>query len=515
MRTSLVQSSFNAIKVIKQRDGAQTMRQRTLWSRQTGGGHSSGTLSMDPDDADEKQVLALLASGFEVSLDKDGSLKDVRAVDQQAFATLLQRRPDAAALFAPREPNTGLRPLALPDRLSVGQEFARKDQSGSVGALSSRMRVTALTDEVALVDVQVEGDGVRGGGQQAIRRRDGMPIEMQFELVRDAKDGQPATTVRVGANNMAYPPYMELGADVTMYQLHRDGVREALANPPFSTPSDDAGMYRLLPEKEGELSSWMMSPAALDQIDENLMFAVIKDYNASRPLIAMGGKIPDASPNGPGGDPLRPLVLAELHKATLLDASGRELPDLATTPVHRKIMFVDEYRTREKDTDFPFRLPLSTRAAQLTDLETIRLDVGVEAYAWSGSEAVPSGAQPADHGRLRITWTGPARVTFEQDRPPSDVRQGQWTVAVPMDAKGQQIPSAILETSAFVEENDPLRPPSLPPLDWTHRRMPMRQEIATAQPIAVLHLRHYHWEQVPRQWNLPNAKHMLPLTEQP
>lgn len=506
-RSSVAQSSFNAVLVTKQNDGAQTVRERILWSRQTGTGYSSGTLSMNPDDADEKQVLALLAGGVSATLDKDGSLRDVQAVDQQAYAALTQRRPEAAAMFGPQAPSTDLRPLTLPDSLSVGQEFTRKNSS-TFGVVTARMRVAALTDEVAMVDVTVEGDGVHGGGQQAIRRRDGMPIEMQVELVRDAKGDVPATTVQISAVNMAHPPEMEIGLDAGMYRLNRDVAREALAKPPFSAPSDDTNVYRRQPDKDGELAPWMMSTAILDQIDGHLLFGVIEERNASRPLIAMGGKMPGASSNGGGSDQLRPVVIAELRKATLLDASGRELPDLAAVLVHHKIMFMDEYRAMEKDTDFPFRLPLQTRAAQLTGLETIRLDVGVETYTWAGSETVNTGEQSKDRVGPRIMWTGPQRVTLEQARMPFGMPKGEWTIAVPLDAQGRQIPSASLETSAYLDEPDPQHPRTLPPLDWEHRRLPLRQEIATAQPIVALQLRHYHWEQVPREWQLRNARNM-------
>ncbi len=512
-RTSVAQSSFNAILVTKQGDGAQTVRERILWSRQTGTGYSSGTLRMNPDDADEKLVLGLLAGGVSATLDKDGSVSNVHAVDQQAFTALVQRSPEAAALFGPRESSTDLRPVTLPDQLRVGQEFTRKNPS-TFGLLTARMRVTALTDDVAMVDVTVEGNGVHGGGQQAIRRRDGMPIEMQFELVRDAKDEAPAATVQISAVNMAHPPEMEIGADAGMYRLNRDVSREALAKPPFSAQSDDARLYYLQPDKEGELAPWMLSTAILDQIDEHLFFGVIEDSKASRPIIAMGGKMPAASPSGGGSDPLRPVVMAELRKAMLLDASGRELPDLATVPVHRKIMFMDEYRAKETDMDFPFRLPLQTRAAQLTGLETIRLDVAVEIYTWAGSETVKAGEQSKVRVGARITWTGPQRVTLEQAKVPFGMPKGEWTIAVPLDAEGRQIPSASLETSAYVDERDPQHPQTLPPLDWEHRRLPLRQEIAAAQPIVALQLRHYNWEQVPREWKLRNAKHMKEPVQQ-
>ncbi|QEI06530.1 hypothetical protein FXN63_12330 [Pigmentiphaga aceris] len=512
----ITQRSFSGITVSKQSDGTQTMHQRTLWSRQVGNGSTSGTLGMDPDDTDGKQVLALLASGFNVTVDKDGGVKEIRAVDQQAFSALVQRRPEAAAMFTPQSSNAGLRPIALPDRLSVGQEFTRQDHAGSAGAVGARMRVTALTDDVAVVDVQVEGEGVSGGGQQAIRRQDGMPIEMQFELRREAKDGQPASTVRLSAINMAQPPELEIEADANMYRINTDFAKEAFAKPPFSAPSDDASLYRLITEKEGELAPWMLSPAALDQIDKHIYFGALDEHNTSRPVIAIGGKLPAVSSkevgnegaNGSDADRFGPFVMAQLHKATLLDAAGRELPGLTTVPVHAKIMFMDEYRKTELDADFPFRLPLQTRAEQLTSLETLRLDIGVEAYTWAGSETVKVGAQSKDNAQVRIKWTGPQRVTLEQNRTPFGTRQGKWTVAVPVDAEGRQIPSAIIEMASYLDNSDSPRQEDLPPLSWSHRTLPINQDIAASQPIAALQLRHYNWEQLQRQWNLRNARNV-------
>ncbi|QEI06529.1 hypothetical protein FXN63_12325 [Pigmentiphaga aceris] len=500
----VAQSSFSGITVSKQSDGALTTRQRTLWSWQAGGGSASGTLSLNPNDADDKQVLALLGSGFEASLNKDGSLKTLKAVDQSAFDSLVQAKPEAAAIFTSRDSSltSGVMPLTLPEQVRVGQEFVRQEQSGKFGTLSSRMRVTALTDEVALVDIELSGGGVQGGGQQAIRRRDGMPIELQFELTREADDKQPAISMQLTANNMAYSNYMTIGADATLYKTHRQALQRMLAKPPFSAQSDDPKVYRLQPASEADMPSWMLSTAALDAIEKGLSFGLDKDHNAHRPLIVLKGKMPGSSPASFRDAPTQPLLLAELRKATLMDASGRELPDLATIPTHRKILFMDSYRSTELDIDFPFRLPLQTRAAQLTELDTIRLDVGVETYALSGTETLKVGAQSKDNAQLRIEWLGPQRVTLAQTRGHMQTSKGTWTVAVPLDADGKQIPSAALLASAFVDQDDPQRPYVHAPLDWELRNVSSDSHIATAQPIAALQLRHYAWEQVPRQWNI-------------
>jgi len=507
--TSIKQSSFNAVRLNRQDDGTQTLRQRTLWWHQTGGDETLSTLRMDPERADDQALLAQLAGGFDVVLDKEGGAKDFRPVDPQAVATLAQRGPDAAATFAPRALNAGFRPLVLPDHPKVGQEFTQTEQSDSFGALSSHMRVTELTDEVALVDITVTGEGVHGGGQQVVRRRDGMPIEVQYELLREATAERPAASMQRIVNNMAHPPAMELGADAAAYRLNRDAAAATLAKPPFSVQTDDARLYYLVPEKAGELASWMLSQAALDKMEKGLMFALLDERYAARRSIVVGGKMPwPRSGSAPGQ--FSPFVLAQLHKVTLLDAAGRELPDLTLTPVYRKVMFADHFQIMEKDMDFPFRLPLQTRAAQLAGLETIRLDMRVETYTWAGSETVKVGDQPKDNPGARIAWTGPRRLTVEQDRTPSDVPTGMWTIAVPVDAQGQQIPSALFETSAYLEEKDPQHPQTVPPLDWSHRKLPMRQEMATLQPVAALQLRHYRWEQSPRQWTLPNARNMTP-----
>ena len=507
--TSITQSSFNAVRLNRLDDGTQTLRQRTLWWHQTGGDETLSTLRMDPERADDQALLAQLAGGFDVVLDKDGGAKDFRPVDSPAAATLAQRGPDAAATFAPRALNAGLRPLVLPDDPKVGQEFSRAEQSDRFGALNSQMRVTELTDDVALVDIKVTGEGVHGGGQQVVRRRDGMPIEVQYELVREATADTPAASMQRIVNNMAHPPAMELGADAAAYRLNRDAAAATLGKPPFSVQTDDARLYYLVPEKEGELASWMLSQAALDKMEEGLMFALLDERYAARRSIVMGGKKP-LPPSGSAPGQFSPFVLAELRKATLLDAAGRELPDLTPMPVYRKVMFVDHFQTMEKDMDFPFRLPLQTRAAQLAGLETIRLDMRVETYTWAGSETVQTGGQPKDNPAARIIWTGPRRLTVEQDRTPSEAPTGMWTIAVPMDAQGQQIPSAVFETSAYLEEKDPQHPQTVPPLDWSHRKLPMRQEMATLQPVAALQLRHYRWEQSPRRWTLPNARNMTP-----
>ena len=498
----LHQSGFHAVTVSRGEDGTQTVRKRTLWSKQTGGGRTSGTLTLDPADADERPQLALLASGFDVTLDKEGRALGMRAVDQQAFAAIAERRPELAQAFTPREDIADMRPLRLPDRLSVGHEVVREDTTPGLGRLTSRLRVSAVTDEAAVVDVQVHGRGVHGKGRQAIRRSDGMPIEMRLEMVTEALDGRPGTLVRFGATNMAYEPDLHTALDPETSLHHRDSTLQQLASPPFSAPADDAGVYQVAPEKEGQLAEWMLPEQALEDIEQSLLFAAVPDADGHRPWLAIGGEFGGRSPE------LAPMVLTKLRTVTLLDASGRPLPDVAPELALRRLMLVDRHRVRENDPMFPFRLPLNTTAAQLQGLETIRMEVDVEAYEWVGTEGVKAGAQSQRNPAARILWTSAQRLSIDQATPARAVREGLWTLAVPVDAEGREIPAAQLMAPGFSAHETASEANANEPLAWELRTLPMRNDIATAQPIAGLQLRHYRWKQVPRQWVLRNARNL-------
>jgi len=506
--SGLNQSGFHAVTLSPGDDGSQTVRKRTLWSKQTVSGRTSGTLTLDPANADEQQHLALLASGFEVTVDKEGRAQDMRAVDQKAFAAMAERRPELAQAFTPRENIADMRPLRLPDHLSVGHEVVREETTPRLGRLTSRLRVSAVTDEAAVVDVQVEGRGVHGKGRQAIRRRDGMPIEMRLELVTDASDGRPGTTVRFGATNMAHGPDLQSVLDPETYLHHRDSTLQQLASPPFSAPSDDAAVYQLAAEKEGQLAEWMLPEQALEGIETSLLFAAIPDAEGHRPWLAIGGQFGARSSEDVAAGILPPMVLTQLRSVALLDASGRALPDVAPQLALRRLMWVESHRVRENDPLFPFRLPLQTTAAQLQGLETIRMEVDVEAYEWVGTEGVKAGAHSQRNPAARILWTSAQRLSIDQAIPARAVREGLWTLAVPVDAEGREIPAAQLVAPGFSAQGTASGADANEPLAWELSTLPLRNDIATAQPMAGLQLRHYRWKQVPRQWTFRNARNM-------
>jgi hypothetical protein len=76
---------------------------------------------------------------------------------------------------------------------------------------------------------------------------------------------------------------------------------------------------------------------------------------------------------------------------------------------------------------------------------------------------------------------------------------GLWTVAVPLDAQGKEIPARQLSVLPLVIREvsalDEL------PLAWECRVVPYRVEIATQAPIHQVQLRHYLWTLEPRMWD--------------
>lgn len=499
-------SSFSAVTVTPGADGSQTVRQRTLWFGPAGAGSGSGSLALSPDDPQEQQVLAVIGSGFEMTVDAQGVARGVRAVDAPAFAALQARHPELADGMAPREQVAGLRPLRLPEGLAVGQEIVREEPSAQWGTLTSRLRVRALTDDVAVMDVGLEGMGVRGQGRQAVRRRDGMPVELRLELQTEARGGRPAATLRLNVTHLGDGPDLTQTSDADTYRQIRDDTLQALANPPFSAPSDDPGAYRPVRDKEGELADWMLPASALDKLEEQLLFAARPNANGHRPWLAIGGQFGVPPPGTTDDGVMPPMVVAHLRSVALLDAQGAALPGVAPVLTLRKLVAADRYRVNENEVMFPFRLPLQATAAQLRPLDAVRMAVDVEVYEWAEAERVAAGAQSQRNPDARIVWTAPQRLSIDQARPPATVREGLWTLAVPLDAQGREVPSASMLAPRYIDDPGARDPQAPLPLAREVGAMPLRIDIAAAQPIAAVQLRHYRWKQVPRTWTFQNAR---------
>ena len=513
---ALTQTAFNRVTRTRHRDGSTTMNMRALWSSENGFGQSGGTLALDPDDTQEGNLLALMAGGFDMRVERDGTVRDVRAVDQKAVAEIVAKMPEAERMLAMKDADFGMRPFPLPTRLQIGQQLVRRERSTQHGEVTTRMRVRALTDDVALMDVELEGEGITGTGRHALLRSDGTPIELRAQLRWGHTEDGTEMTHDIRLFRLSDEPDLDMTLDDDAHRDYLASVATMLTSPPFSAVAQAAGglqpeAHQFHPLKHGELERWMLPESAIAAVEDSLLFGVTREGSAARPIITLGGQVGDVRPEDAPDHWMPQMMMARLESVALLDAAGRPLPGLEATPVLPRLLLYDRYRVRETSRDFPFRLPLQTRGSQLEALESIRFEVGVETYAWEGVEAVHRGAQSTRNPDVRVVWSSPSRVTVEQRRGRPDDREGLWTVAVPLDADGTEMPAASLNVShAPVDAGVEAKEGSAGlPLDWEHRQAGLRQEIATPQPIAALELRHYRYAMVPRTWTFRNARSVV------
>lgn len=482
----------------------RSLRTRLLWSAPIGSGAGQSALALDPDNPDAQALLEVMAAGIDMRLDDQGGVTEVRSVAPQAWQTLTARQPYLAQVLTSSEQSLGLRPRRLPASLAVGQHIVQHDATQGLGAIVWRMQVRAVTADAVVLDTTVEGDTLRGTGRQALRRADGMPLEARFEFhVAAGKSGTPASTHRLHLADLAEIATLDVLSDEDGPSVH-DATDEALRHPPFSAPSHDPADYVVDTQVDGELEPWMLDAAALPDIESSLLFGLRRDARASRPLLRLEGEMRSARDIAGNDDTAPPRVVSvRLRGVELLDRTGQALPRLRAVPVPHTWMLMENYQIGENDLEFPLRLPLDTRAAELDALDTLRATVDVEAYQWDGSEALAQGQPSQRNAHARIVWTSAQRATLLQDLPPPAQTRGVWTTAVPVDAAGRPIAAATQIVGRAAGTGTVKG--SERPLSWELDRLPLRLEIATAQPIAALKLRHYRWETVSRQWVFQNA----------
>lgn len=508
----LRQTVLSGVRLETVSDGT-LLRTRVLWSAQRGGGHSSSTSRLDPDDADDRAMIDVLSSGFELPLARDGAAGPLRPADPEAWRRLADANPRVSALLENQEQLTGLRPLALPARLRVGQTLVDRADVPEFGRVTRHLQVREVTDDAAVLEIRLQGDGVQAEGRQVVRRGNGLPIEARLRLTTDARDGAPAATQRVHMVAVAEEPVLStLQAEDDAGDGAYEALRDTLSAPPFSALSDHASDYMLHPDPPDALEYWMLDANALPAIEAELLFMLQPDHHAARPAITLAAQL---GRTGPRADDRRrdpEVVVARLHDADLIDRAGHALPDVTAIPVKRQLVMAGTYRVDEGEADFPLRLPIGTDASQLEALDRIRLQVAVETWAPGGIERVARGAQSQRNALGRIEWTLPRRITLAA--PPRDIHAdaGIWSFPVPLDAAGREIPAARLLVPWAMSETHAAGDRPLP---WELDRSPPRIELATREPIASVELRHYRWTMTPRTWTFRNAQDLIDAGDVP
>lgn len=400
--------------------------------------------------------------------------------------------------------------MALPATLRVGQQLEQRNEPPGQGEITTRQWVRVLTDDVAVLDLEVRGTHVQGEGRQAVRRSDGMPLDMRMQLSHSARDGMPASTRTLRLLKLGEEVDMDIAMDTDIHQSYLQALRQMLASPPYSTPSSDPQDYQRQPIAEGTLEPWMLSQQALQRFEQTLIFAVVDEQGRARPRIALGGEVGPRQPGSGEGHWSPQLLSGTIKAAVLKDADNQNISTLPTQVSAARLLAAEYWRSNEDEVGFPFRVPLDATAAQLQAIQTVQLHADVDVYQWGGSETVAQGTQSTDNPLLRVVWTSPRRVSVQQPRPAAGVRQAQWTVAVAVDAQGQQIPIASISFGHLLHAPGASADSDALPLSWENQQAGWRQEIASAQPIVALKLLHYRWQLQPRQWTLRNARTLQP-----
>lgn len=487
--------SFTAIRMDGVVGGKRRLRTRVIWSEQRGTGFSANSLRLDPNAADEGSIMALLDTGFDMTLTADGTVRDVRAVDQSAWQHAVKHTPQLATQLASQRRVGGLTPTDLPARLQIGQKIVHRDASTDIGDVTVEQEVLALTDHMVLLDVAVSGSRVSGKGRQVLQRADGMPVEARYALSVHEQGDTPALEMDLYVARMSTDPMFD--ADERESRQHYDAkLREQIGRPPFSLPSNDPDAY---PQAAADLiPAGMFDRTALAEFEAGLRFSTEDDHHAARPLIRLSMPLPEHERRAATDSEWFPMM-AWLRRVELLDAKGRPISGLQPVPVVQRWLIAGASRTDENDVGFPFRLPINTRAGQLDGLSAIRLEVDLERYTKDAEERVPRGQQSRTNTRMRITWGSDQRATLVQAPMDKTEREGVWTTAIALDAQGKSIPIAMLPAPRDATIGYAASHPGAA-LEWERDREPERLEIAAAAPIHALQLQHYRWKRIPRDW---------------
>ncbi|MBD9367384.1 hypothetical protein [Xanthomonas sp. XNM01] len=494
--------SFIGLTLDRHRDGSQALLTRVLWGGQSGSGRSVGLLQLDPEDPQLSDYLDVMRSGFRIDIDAKGAISGMAAADQGAWEAVIKDEPRMAKMLMPQDQLLGMRPMALPACLQVGQTIVTSDDSPQFGPVARHAQVRQLDDTHALLDLELKGERISGYGRQVVSRADGMPLEAWLHLeMPEHDDGTPATHTLIYLVDIAVArdPVAMLEDDGLFSR--EDHVAGLLAEAPFSVPSDDPAMFALEAVADGQLQAWMPDPALLERFDRSAGFVAEQEGDAYRPLLHLGGQLAPKRRYAPESDARPAWQIVRLRGVELLDADGRPIPGLDALPTVRDWTLVDTFGVQEPEAGFPFRLPIGATVAQVEAVERIVLDAQVETYRWDGVEQVDAGAQPK-HTDVLLEWGAPHRVTvvIADD---ADGQAGTWAGVVPYDAAGRQIASTQVDH----------RPPQVgagadgtpPVLDWQRRRAPMRLELAAAAPIASVRLQRYRWEWQDRALVFRNA----------
>lgn len=466
-----------------------------------GAGEATYLLDLDPEDADDRARLDVLASGFVVEMTGRGEPEPLRAADPGAWSTFAEKSPVAAEMLRLGYQAPGLRPMQLPASVATGDRMIRWQRIEPFGRIKTDLQIIDVTPDAVLMQMVLAAPGAEGEGRVVVRRSNGMPIELRMEVRVAAAKDQPATRHRVHLADMDADPMMYMADELESYVSYVEQINQQLGQPPFSAPSPSPSAYSRRLAAPGELESFMVGADALAGTAPITGAFWNPSANGNSRWLAIGARVLGSVRPPDGAGQPEPMLMARLQRVELLDADGVPIPGLQTQQVKRVLYLTEKYSVAQNELEFPFHVSLGTRRELLGRIEAVRMSVDAEVYAFESTETLKLGEPSRLNPAITLQMPSATRVTVLHDRQSWKMQTGLYSVVVPLDAQGNVLPAEEL-TVASLKAAAPTRLADLP-LAWENGRMPMRTEIATPRPIARLQVRHYRWKPVAKIWTFP------------
>lgn len=481
-------------------DDAAQLLLAPLWVQQVDAAGRKSYL-LDLQAGQDDAVLDVLIDGLVAPVPPKGAPGPLRALDQKAWTALRKATPGVADALLATYQAPGLRPVALPSSVAVGDSISSWERIEPYGSLQAKLRVIEVTPAAVLMAMTLEGAGARGDGRLVVRRVDGMPIELRMEVAVPANKAQPAANHRVHLADVRHDLMLHMADDVESYTSYVEQIDQQLGRPPFSSPSADASAYSHQAAALGALEGYMAGAEMLPELEPYMGSLWIPAETGSGRWLAIGARIPTNAHAGARRGQHERTLMSRLHGVELLDAKAVPIAGLESQTVTRTLFFPEKYSAAQNELNFPFHLPLGASRDLLGKVEAVRVSVDAEVYAFETSETLDAGALSTLNPDATLLWPSAHRVTLVQGRTTWKEKTGLFTVVVPLDAEGKEMPSEQVSIAPF----KPAKPTRLAelPLAFENSTIPIRTEIATAKPIARLQVRHYRWSSVPRKWTFP------------
>lgn len=480
--------------------GAPQVLLAPLWvQRVDAAGASHYLLDLEPGKDDK--LLDVLENGFVAQVTQEGESGPLRAVDQKAWSTLAKRAPlDAEALLASYQA-PGLRPVVLPPSVTVGDSISGWQRLEPYAGVKATLRVLEVTRTAVLMNMIIDGSGAQGEGRLVVRRSDGMPIELRMEIHRAATRTAPASLHRVHLADTRHDLMLHMADELESYVGYVEQTNHQLQQPPFSSPSPEASAYTHRSAALGALEPYMVGAATLPALEPYMGSLWIPAERGNGRWLAIGARAAAGAHPAARNVQYEPVLMSRLHGVELLDARSAPIAGLEAQTVTPTLFFPEKYSAAQNQLSFPFHLPLGAPRTLLDQVEAVRMSVDAEFYAFETSEILTAGEHSTLNPDATVLRPSTHRATLVQDRQTWKQKNGLYSVLVPLDEDGNEMPSEQLSVAPL----KPAQPTRLAevPLAWENSMIPIRTEIATGRPIARLQVRHYRWSSVPRTWIFP------------